>query len=178
MPALSQFAAAIAQAEGYNVAGSRPQRNNNPGDLTNWPGVPTDAGGYSVFPDAQSGWNALEQDLNTIRTGQSQYISPDMSIAQMGAAWAGGDPNWAGNVAAALRTTTNAIIGPLLGPAVPIGGPATTLATIAQTATPSQGIMPAAAPSDTTGDVYSSTSIALIVAGAAVLYLAAREIFA
>lgn len=173
MPALSQFAAAIAQAEGFNVAGSRPQRNNNPGDLTSWPGVPADSGGYSIFPDAQSGWNALEQDLNTIRSGQSGYIQTGMSIAQMGAAWAGGDPNWAANVAAFLGTSTGATIGPLLGPPVSIGSPAAVLSSIAQAVQP-------AAPDETAApaDTYSSTSIAIYVFGAALVYLAAREIFA
>lgn len=115
MSAPSQFAAAIAQAEGYGVAGALPTRNNNPGDLKGWPGVPADANGYSVFPTAQAGWNALQQQLDDIAAGESSYYTPDMTIAQMGQIWAGGDPNWAANVAAALGVSTSAMIGSFLG---------------------------------------------------------------
>lgn len=115
MPARSQFAAAIAQAEGFNSAGSLPQRNNNPGDLKGWPGVPTDASGYSVFPTEQAGWDALQTQLNAIAAGTSAYYTPDMTIAQMGQVWAGGDPNWAVNVAAYLGVSSGVMIGSLLG---------------------------------------------------------------
>ena len=111
----SQFANAIATAEGYGVAGARPTVNNNPGDLRGWPGAPTDSAGYSVFPSAAAGWAALEQQLATIAAGESAYYTPDMTIAQMGAVYADGDPNWAANVAAALGVTTSAMIGSFIG---------------------------------------------------------------
>jgi hypothetical protein len=123
MPAGSQFAAAIANAEGFGISGAIPTRNNNPGDLKNWPGVPADPNGYSVFPSAQAGWDALQQQLDSIAAGASAYYTPEMSIAQMGQVWASGDPNWAANVAAYLGTTTNVMIGSFLGVA-PAPGPA------------------------------------------------------
>src|SRR5215469_16040434 len=123
MSAPSQFAAAIAAAEGFNTPGSIPATHNNPGDLVNWPGVPADANGYSIFATAADGWNALQEQLDLILNGGSAYYNPEMSIAQMGSIWSGGDPNWALNVAAYLGTTTNVMIGGLL--AAPSGATST-----------------------------------------------------
>jgi len=60
---------AIAREEGYYVSGSRPARNNNPGDLTYC--VETMRAGatagdprFAIFPDARTGWNALRQWLS------------------------------------------------------------------------------------------------------------------
>jgi hypothetical protein len=119
----SPFAQAIAIAEGYGVAGAIPTVNNNPGDLRGWPGVPTDAQGYSVFPTAAAGWAALEQQLSTIGSGESNYYTPDMTIAQMGSTWADGDPNWAANVSGALGVTSSAMIGQLIGSSPSAGAP-------------------------------------------------------
>lgn len=58
------LAQAIARFEGYNVAGSVAQRNNNPGNLRAGVGqVGTDAGGYAVFATSADGWNALENQI-------------------------------------------------------------------------------------------------------------------
>ena len=64
MALIDQLAQAIAQMEGFNVAGSVAQRNNNPGNLTASPYATGNVGGYSVFPDAQTGWDALYYQLN------------------------------------------------------------------------------------------------------------------
>lgn len=119
----STFASAVATAEGYGVPGAIPTVNNNPGDLRGWPGVPTDSAGYSVFPTAAAGWAALEQQLQTIAGGESEYYSPDMTIAQMGATWANGDANWAANVAAALGVTANTMISSFIGGGVAAAAP-------------------------------------------------------
>lgn len=169
MPALSQFAAAIANAEGFNSPGSRPQRNNNPGDLRNWPGVPADSAGYSIFPNPQAGWNALEQDLATIAAGQSQYISPEMTIAQMGAVWAGGDPNWASNVAAYLGVSSAAMIGQFL----PGNAPAPAPGPGVQAANPLPALSVSAPMS---GEDFAT--LGLLAAGAFALLMIGREIFA
>jgi hypothetical protein len=60
----SKLALAIAQMEGYNKAGSRPNRNHNPGNLraSSLPNT-KDAGGYCVFPDSETGWAALERQI-------------------------------------------------------------------------------------------------------------------
>lgn len=109
----SKFADAIAHAEGFYVSGSRPARNHNPGDLENWPGVPTDGEGYSVFASDSDGWQALEQQLNAIRNSASRHYSSGMSFAAMGFIYAGGDPggNWARNVASFLGANVSDPIG-------------------------------------------------------------------
>lgn len=126
----SQFASAIASAEGYGVPGAIPTVNNNPGDLRGWPGVPTDSAGYSVFPTAAAGWAALDQQLATIAAGESAYYTPDMTIAQMGATWADGDPNWAANVSAALGVTSSAMIGSFIGGGSSPAAPSVSIQTV------------------------------------------------
>lgn len=60
---------AIATFEGYYVRGTRPQRNNSPGDLLyggesiRFGAVRAD-GRFAVFPDPQTGWKALQHWLS------------------------------------------------------------------------------------------------------------------
>ena len=65
----SDIASAIAQMEGFNTAGTLAARNNNPGNLRSGPGQTGTSGGFAVFPDAQTGWAALDNqvDLNINR---------------------------------------------------------------------------------------------------------------
>jgi hypothetical protein len=62
---MKTFLEAIAQMEGFYVVGSRPQRNNNPGDLVysseaiRFGATGTD-GRFAIFPDAETGWKALQ----------------------------------------------------------------------------------------------------------------------
>lgn len=57
-------AKAIAKQEGWGVPGARPTRNNNPGDLRDWPpGFPRDAEGFTIFPSADAGWRNLYIDV-------------------------------------------------------------------------------------------------------------------
>ena len=62
----TSIAQAIAQQEGFNKPGTLAQRNNNPGNLRSGPGQTGTSGGFAVFPDAASGWSALDHqvDLN------------------------------------------------------------------------------------------------------------------
>lgn len=60
---LARFARAMAEQEGFGVAGARPTRNHNPLDLRGWPGYPADEGGFTVFPDDETGWAKAEEDL-------------------------------------------------------------------------------------------------------------------
>lgn len=57
----SPIATAIAQMEGFNTAGTLARINRNPGNIRTWAGAGRDVvnRGYVVFPDNQSGWNAL-----------------------------------------------------------------------------------------------------------------------
>lgn len=92
-------------------AGNRPQRNNNPGNikrggLADSLAVGTDDQGHLVFPDAETGLKALTMDLTAKVNGQSQYLPPNPTIAELGKVYAE-DPNWPKAVAAMLGVTTS-----------------------------------------------------------------------
>jgi len=60
------WANVIAQFEGFNSPGSRPARNNNPGDLKylgQAGAIGADSGGFAVFPDPVTGFQALYRQL-------------------------------------------------------------------------------------------------------------------
>ena len=60
---IAQLAAAITRNEGF-YPGSAAYRNNNPGNLTAGPGmIGTDASGFAIFPDLQTGQNALQNQI-------------------------------------------------------------------------------------------------------------------
>lgn len=109
-----KLAYAIALAEGFFVAGSRPQRNHNPGDLETditGAGVGFD-GPYVVYGSDADGWAALTQQVN-LMFGGSHVYDPSMTIAQVGWHYADGadDPqgaaSWAANVASQLGVTVD-----------------------------------------------------------------------
>jgi hypothetical protein len=56
------IAQAIATFEGYYIPGSLSQRNNNPGNLRSWGGLPT-RDGYASFPTPEDGWRALRRQI-------------------------------------------------------------------------------------------------------------------
>lgn len=63
MSLLDQMASAIQQMEGW-FPGSVSQRNNNPGNLRAGSGqIGTDSKGYAIFPDYQTGYNALVRQI-------------------------------------------------------------------------------------------------------------------
>jgi len=81
------WANAIAQFEGYDSSGSRPQRNNNPGDLkyAGQPGATgQDSSGFAIFPDAATGFQAL---YNQLQAYVNEY--PDYSLLQIMAHYLG-----------------------------------------------------------------------------------------
>lgn len=98
----SDLALAIANEEGFNKPGSIPARANNPGDLKLGNVGNGTINGITIFSSASDGWDALENQLTAIANGGSSYYSPDMSIAEIGQVYAGGDPTWAVNVASYL----------------------------------------------------------------------------
>lgn len=62
--AVTNLMLAIAWFEGFWIDGSRAQRNNNPGNLRGWDiNNPKDDQGFDIFPDRQSGWFALWQQI-------------------------------------------------------------------------------------------------------------------
>jgi len=80
MSLIDTLAQAIAQMEGYNVAGSLAQRNNNPGNLRESPYATdldvTEHGSYCVFPDEEEGFKALYYQLDL-------YTKRGLTLAQM-----------------------------------------------------------------------------------------------
>lgn len=115
MNALQELANAIAGAEGYGKAGAIPTRANNPGDLALGNiGYGTMGNNITVFPNAAAGNDALVNQLTKIQNGTSKNYTSDMTIAQIGQVWSGGDPNWAKNVAAKSGASTNSTFSDLL----------------------------------------------------------------
>lgn len=101
--AVTTFARAIAHAEGYGIPGAIPTVANNPGDLVIPGWSPTmGSAGIAVFDSPDYGWSRLYRQIALIIRGDSNYYSLDMSIAEMGRIYAGGDDNWARNVATYL----------------------------------------------------------------------------
>jgi hypothetical protein len=116
-PAIRRFAEAIARAEGFYVAGSVPQRANNPGALIlpNWQGPRLGKEGQAVFASAEEGWQRLWYQLQLIATGKSSIYLLNDTIATMARKWApGGAENWARNVSRFLDVSENTRIGELL----------------------------------------------------------------
>jgi hypothetical protein len=101
---ISKVADAIAFAEGYFVPGSRPARNNNPGDLERdltGKGIGFD-GPYVIYATAQDGRAALEHQVRLMFGGSHIYNS-EMSIAEIARHYTATDrETWAKNVAARL----------------------------------------------------------------------------
>jgi hypothetical protein len=94
-----------------NQALNRPQRNNNPGNvksggLADDLAIGTDEQGHLIFPDAQSGFEALSRDLSAKIGGQSRYVPANPTIAQLGKVYAE-DPNWSNAVARILGVSAN-----------------------------------------------------------------------
>jgi len=54
---------AISEMEGLYKPNSRASRNNNPGNLRSWKGVPVEDG-YAKFPTMAAGWNALRKQVD------------------------------------------------------------------------------------------------------------------
>jgi hypothetical protein len=103
---VKRFGDAIAEAEGYWISGSVPNRKNNPGDLKR-------NGVIAVFDTAEQGFQALYEQVYKMFYGGSRFYNPTMTIDQVAYLYADGkdDPvgakNWAANVAGALGVTTD-----------------------------------------------------------------------
>jgi len=57
-----RIAISISVMEGFNKKGSRPQRNNNPGNLRRWGRIPV-VDGFASFPTVAEGWTALQTQV-------------------------------------------------------------------------------------------------------------------
>jgi hypothetical protein len=110
---------AIAQAEGANVAGSAPDRLNNPGDLSDgysqYGGQFTDGSSVTNFPDKQTGWQWLYSKVYNIKTRKSTAYNPDETWNQIAQSWAGNWQNWVNNVTSILGVKPTDRMGDFLG---------------------------------------------------------------
>lgn len=105
----SPLAAAISQAEGFGVAGAIPTVANNPGDLAIGDigyGVMGSAN-ITKFPDVATGYQALQNQINLIASGQSKAGYPaNATIAQVSNIYSGSTSGqWGNNVATILGVT-------------------------------------------------------------------------
>ena len=120
-----RFAGAIAFAEGFwDTAGkvhigSRPARNNNPGDLVTppqWSGQSGNDGPYAKFATAQDGWNALYGMLRRDLSGQSAIYSPDMTVSDFAYTYTATEQDvWSENVAGYLGISRDTKLSEWLG---------------------------------------------------------------
>ena len=104
-PRVVQFAHAIAQAEGYNVPHSIPQRCNNPGDLKGaaFPGqVGVCKGGHARFRTADAGWAALYHQIEKIQDGTSTKYTNRVTFRQVAKMYAQNYRPW-------LKIVTNTL---------------------------------------------------------------------
>lgn len=89
--AVSAIARAIGTAEGFFKPGARPQRNNNPGNLTMNIGAAPKAVGrdgmYLVYLTAEDGWTALEEQVRMMLDGRSRIYNRELTIAQVAQKW-------------------------------------------------------------------------------------------
>ena len=120
--ATEQIAQAIATAEGFYVSGSRPQRNNNPGDMTaDLVGTSTGKdGAFVIYGNAQDGWNNLYAQVNAWLNGTSKHAGPDSTITDVASFYTTTDQAaWAQTVAGRLGVTVDTPLSAIAG-----GGPA------------------------------------------------------
>jgi hypothetical protein len=125
-PTTQSFAAAIALAEGYNVAGTVPNRTNNPGDLKNGNiGSGTLPNGVtSIYPTPEAGMTALQYQAAHILNGDSKsysYDPNDTTINDAAKIYAPSNAvNWANNVSGALGVPPDTTLGAIANGAVPV----------------------------------------------------------
>lgn len=109
------IARAIAFAEGANVKGSAPDRNNNPGDISDGSGtygfdpLVSDSK-VTRFPDKDTGWKWLYQKIANAALGRSSVYSPDMTWNQIAQKWAGNWQVWVTNVTRYLGVDPNSTL--------------------------------------------------------------------
>lgn len=177
MSFIDSWANAIASFEGFNTPGSRPARDNNPGDLK-YAGqagaTGQDPQGFAVFPDATTGMQALYHQLNLYLSefpGYSIYQIMEHYLGQNISA-SGGETTSQGNsttygnfVAAAIGVDPSTTLGQLAA-----GTAAATPAGAVAPADGSSGDLPMLLPDDG-GDPGTNGMLLLLLGGALLLWL-------
>ena len=105
--ALWAVARAIAFAEGAHVAGSVPDRLNNPGDISDWyvayGGEQHSGSKITKFHTKVDGWHSLRNKLYNIKVNNSPVYKPTMTWLEIGKLWAANWQPWVGIVTANLH---------------------------------------------------------------------------
>ncbi len=112
-PKIQKIAQAIAKAEGFYVAGSVPARANNPGDLKLGDTGNGTIDGKTIFPDLNTGWQALYHQVGLMISGQSNYYDSSMTWRDIANTWVGTTDanNWMLNVVTALGVSPDSTLG-------------------------------------------------------------------
>ena len=121
-PQTVKIAQAIATAEGFYTVGSRPARNNNPGDVTQdliGKAIGMD-GPFPVYATAADGWANLYAQINAWLEGNSAHATADSTITDISQFYTTDSPPgaqnaWAINVANAAGITVDTPIGQVSG---------------------------------------------------------------
>jgi len=116
-PKVVLLAHAIAQAEGYGVPHSIPNRCKNPGDLkgTHFPGqVGVCKGGHARFGTAQAGWAALYNQVQKIQDGTSTKYTQHATFRQVAKTYAQNYRPWLKIVTKTLQVDENDEVGAFL----------------------------------------------------------------
>ena len=95
----------------FNKGGNLPQRNNNPGNiksggLADQYAIGTDEQGHLIFPNAELGFKAMQEDVGAKVNGNSRHIGANPTIQELGSVYAE-DPNWGNAVASILGVDKN-----------------------------------------------------------------------
>lgn len=111
---VKRIAQAIATAEGFYVAGSRPARNHNPGDMTAdliGKKVGMD-GSFVVYETDDDGWQNLYRQIEKWLNGDSSHATSDSTISEIASFYTTTEQTaWATNVANSLGVSLDTPIG-------------------------------------------------------------------
>ena len=111
---VKKIAEAIAFAEGFYVANSRPARNHNPGDMTAdliGKSVGKD-GAFVVYSNDDDGWANLYKQVGEWLDGKSAHATSDSTISDISSFYTTTDQSaWATNVANQLGVSIDTSIG-------------------------------------------------------------------
>lgn len=107
---------AIARAEGANIAGSNPDRLNNPGDISDgfnqYGGENHSGSNITKFPDKETGWKWLYSKItNAFVNGASTVYSPAMTWNDFAKKYAGNWQVWVNNVTGSLGVYPTETVG-------------------------------------------------------------------
>jgi L-asparaginase II len=107
---VQRLAQAIATAEGFYVAGSRPQRNHNPGDMTQdliGKAIAKD-GFFVVYANDADGWANLYAQINLWLSGGSSHANAQSTISDLSGFYTTDNQStWAINVANSAGVTVD-----------------------------------------------------------------------